>query len=77
MDQHQREGYLPMTYRERLRRRSEVADRLRAEVSRLQRELAAERHFSNALTRLARNPACKLALREFRRAATRRKKLTT
>lgn len=64
-----------MTSRERLRRRSEVADRLRAEVSRLQQELAAERHFSDALTRLARNPACKAALKEFRRAATRRKKL--
>lgn len=65
-----------MTTRERLRRRSEVADRLRAEVHRLQRELAAERHYSEALTRLARSPACKLALREFRRASTRKKNLT-
>jgi hypothetical protein len=65
-----------MTSRERLRRRSEVADRLRTQVSLLRRELAAERHYSTALTRLARSPACKLALREFRRASTRKKKLT-
>ena len=65
-----------MSIRQRLRHRTEAADRLRAEVSRLQRELAAERHYSDALTRLARSPACKLALKEFRRAATRRKKLT-
>ena len=65
-----------MTTRERLRRRSEVADRLRVQVTLLQRELAAERHYSEALTRLTRSPACKLALREFRRASTRKKKLT-